>query len=170
MILDQFITEAQLARAAFHNAALASFTDAEFLPHLQKDRPSELQSLEPVDESPVKSSNSAAGNGSSPPNFAAPRGVSGSSSSRARVPDSPGSCNAKHPQQEQVASSKALPRALDSQADHPQREQVPPTKVIPRTAVQAPAGSGGSPEVGTSTRIPGVAQPDHRSDSRRQQQ
>lgn len=50
MILEQFITEARLARAAFHHSAFASFTDAEFLPHLQADRPEELS---PLAESPA---------------------------------------------------------------------------------------------------------------------
>merc|ERR1719384_2031457 len=48
MILEQFIAEAELAREAFHDAAFASFTDAEFLPHLLADRPKDAASRLPT--------------------------------------------------------------------------------------------------------------------------
>lgn len=39
MILEQFIAEAQSARAAFHCPSFASVTDAEYIVHLAADRP-----------------------------------------------------------------------------------------------------------------------------------
>mmetsp|Transcript_95339 Transcript_95339/g.199437 ORF Transcript_95339/g.199437 Transcript_95339/m.199437 type:complete len:567 (-) Transcript_95339:146-1846(-) len=42
MILEQFIVEAESARAAFHCKSFQSVTDAEFLPHLSGDRPSDM--------------------------------------------------------------------------------------------------------------------------------
>lgn len=39
MILEQFIAEAESARAAFHCQSFMSVSDAEYMPHLQGDRP-----------------------------------------------------------------------------------------------------------------------------------